>query len=758
MKIITFYLTPIFLSFLLCLSINLAHSQQYNGKGANTPFKTLEAEDGTISGGATIRRMTSYPTFHTPEIEASGRAFAELKNIGSAISWVNNTGINSNTIVVRSCLPDSPTGGGIDATLNLYVDGVFRQSLELTSKYAWVYGGWTNNTPGPDPRRFYDEFRFFIQGSPIANGSTITLKKDADNIASFYYIDLIDLEEVGPPLTQPENSLSIIDFGATPNDGTDDTKAFNDCIAKCQLFKMTMWIPAGVFHTKGIIKARGITIAGAGMWHTTHYRIIDPAVNYRHKFELTDCNVKDLYMFAPATGRELSAGKDYGMTMNGEKGWIVENVWANNVSVGFWMSGINGIIRNCRSSSSWGDGINMNNASQFVPTAIGKNFICENNFLRGNQDDGIALNAQNGTGTEHNMEEIKIQNNTSICTIWANGLRIAGGKGTLVKDNYITDAADNNGIKLAIFGELGNPLESIDVIGNVIIRGTGLRKIGGGNGGIHITSSAKNVYLKDNIVIDSEVGFLIERCDVMVDNNTVINPNYQGFKIVSSAIGTAKIVNNKVTGLANNQKAFEDLSGKDFTVTLMAGNSWQTTPVELINYYAKKSNNQASIYWTTLTEKNNSHFTIERSSNGKHFNKLGKVTGLLNSTNVQQYEFSDKNPFTGTNYYRLIQYDLNGDSTDYGIKTVKFTLNEAENTSIYPNPSQGKFTISFKDSNYSEQINIVIQDITGKDIYNQLHTVQDGKVNINIHIPSGYYTLKATNNITGYITKKVLIQ
>jgi hypothetical protein len=107
--------------------------------GAITPFTTVEAESGTLGGGATIRAFTPgspVPTGRTMELEASGMALVELNATGQSVSWVNPVA-NANAIVIRASMPDAPGGGGITATLNLYVDGVFRQAITLSSKQSW---------------------------------------------------------------------------------------------------------------------------------------------------------------------------------------------------------------------------------------------------------------------------------------------------------------------------------------------------------------------------------------------------------------------------------------------------------------------------------------------------------------------------------------------------------------------------------------------------------------------------------------------
>jgi hypothetical protein len=74
----------------------------------------------------------------------------------------------------RAGIPDAPSGGGIIATLDLYVDGVYCQTLNLNSKQTWIYEG-TNynnsddqNPADGDPRDFWDESHAFVTGAPIA--------------------------------------------------------------------------------------------------------------------------------------------------------------------------------------------------------------------------------------------------------------------------------------------------------------------------------------------------------------------------------------------------------------------------------------------------------------------------------------------------------------------------------------------------------------------------------------------------------------
>ena len=194
--------------------------------GATTPFTSQEAEAGTLGGGAATRSLTGAPTtqYSSPELEASGHAFVQLTASGQSVQWTNNTGHPISAINVRASIPDAASGGGTTATLDLYVDGTFRQPLNLNSKQTWLYEGavYNGNDQHPasgSPRVFFDEAHTVVNGAPIAVGSTFSLRKDAANSAAFYYVDVVDVENPPAPLPQPANSISITDCGAVPGGG-----------------------------------------------------------------------------------------------------------------------------------------------------------------------------------------------------------------------------------------------------------------------------------------------------------------------------------------------------------------------------------------------------------------------------------------------------------------------------------------------------------------------------------------------------------
>lgn len=106
--------------------------------------------------------------------------------------------------------------------------------------------------------------------------------------------------------------------------------------------------------------------------------------------------------------------------------------------------------------------------------------------------------------------------------------------------------------------------------------------------------------------------------------------------------------------------------------------------VELINFdavYTKEKN--VLLAWQTMSEKNNSHFLIERSMDAVNFIVVGHVLGHGNSVAGISYQTHDEYPLSGTSYYRLKQVDFDG---HYEYSEIRVVSTDESNVSLYPNP------------------------------------------------------------------------
>ena len=117
-------------------------------------------------------------------------------------------------------------------------------------------------------------------------------------------------------------------------------------------------------------------------------------------------------------------------------------------------------------------------------------------------------------------------------------------------------------------------------------------------------------------------------------------------------------------------------------------------PVEYLYFSAEKYNSEtdAILKWATAQEINNEGFTIQRSVNNQDWDDLGFVKGT-NENLGQSYEFIDKNPFTGDNYYRLKQMDFDG-TFEFSKVCVLYFEAKRNTVQVFPNPSRGSIAIS----------------------------------------------------------------
>ena len=610
--------------------------------GALNYLHNFEAEAGTLGGGATIHAFTpgsTVPGGPTMELEASGMAYVWLTNFNDSVSWANPVDGRFNTIVVRNCIPDAPGGGGITATINMYVDGVFRQGITLSSKQSWNYrNNPTNTTPddptgGGTPWHFYNEDRAFITGAPVAAGGIITVQKDAANTAAFYDIDCVDLENVPPAKTQTTNSLCITNapYKADPTFTTDSTTAIKNCINDARSQGRSVWIPPGKFMVNNLasggLNIAGVTVEGTGAWYSTIYKNIPPSVVGSWPCDVqvgANSVLRDVFIDSNSTYRG-QVGESSGVTSSGTN-WLVQRIWVQHCDAQ-WMSGSFGTIQDSRVADSWADGINLNNGNTPNSSKLGISLTTSNCFVRGSGDDGLTTYSDSGaSGINPQMQNTTIINNTSIATYWANGLRIAGGTNVTVQGNLIDSVSANSGMEVSVFGNTGRPLDSALVSGNVIIRGGGWN---GSQNGMHVGSPSSTSYFSNaytSAIISNNIIRLALRDGLRIDTvhetltvsgNTIDHPAQIGVHIQSGVTGTGFFEHNLVTNLNVGRPAFQNDSSSTFTATLVS-NSWQLTPSDLLSQGQPAiADSTQTANWTTNA--NDGNLTTRWAANNNQF-------------------------------------------------------------------------------------------------------------------------------------------
>lgn len=381
------------------------------------------------------------------EAESSGRRHVVLSATGDFVEFTMTR--PANALVIRYALPDGPRGGGRSATLSVLVNGRFLRKAGLTSKLSHVYGDypWSNAPSAGQGRNFFDEVQFLVPG--LKRGDVVRLEKRADDAAPWYGIDFLEAEQVPPPRKRPWNSLSLEDFGAKPDDAIDDAPAFLACLQAAKNQGLPVWIPPGTFRLDGgRIPIGGVTVLGAGMWHSK-------LTGSSPMFEGTGerLQMADLAIFGEVDHRNNEA-PDNAFNGNFGDGTVLRNLWIEHVKCGVWtLRGTRNMrIEDSRIRNTMADGVNFCDGTE-LSTVSG----CH---LRNTGDDALATWSPSGAWSSGRPCVGNRFLNNRIEFPWlANGIGIYGGRDHVVAGNTVTGTVLSGGGLLISSGHGALPFE-----------------------------------------------------------------------------------------------------------------------------------------------------------------------------------------------------------------------------------------------------------------------------------------------------------
>lgn len=164
-----------------------------------------------------------------------------------------------------------------------------------------------------------------------------------------------------------------------------------------------------------------------------------------------------------------------------------------------------------------------------------------------------------------------------------------------------------------------------------------------------------------------------------------------------------------------------------------------TLPVSLSKFVAAKSSRGVELKWTTVSELNSRGFEIQRNtSNG--FVTIGFVSSNGNSSQTNEYSFTDASPLKGKNFYRLKQIDINNNSTYSSTRMIDMVKSK-QDLQLYPNPSSKLITVT----NITAGSRLSIFNSNGQPVINKTATSAQEDISIE-KIPTGVYILQVTEN------------
>lgn len=515
---------------------NTSTQSLFVGRGANMPYDYYEAEDGVTGGGATV--LSPNRTIGDLAGEASGRRAVTLNSNGSFVEWT--TRAPTNTLVARFSIPD-----GTNSTLNIYVDGQFHKAINLTSKYAWLYGdeAGPGNSPGGPPRHIYDEANVMLD-TTVQQGHKIRLQKDSGNSGTFA-IDFVNLEQV-TPIANPDPAHYAVPAGFTQQDVQN---ALDRVRQDANL--VGVYLPPGEYQTssKFQVYLKAVRVIGAGPWYT---RFVAPStqentdVGFRMESSANGSVFSGFAYFGNYTSRIDGPGKVF--DFSGVANTTIENIWAEHMVCLYWGANTDGMtLRNNRIRDTFADGINMTNGSS--------GNLVSNNESRATGDDSFALfNAQDGGGGE--VTGNTFENLTSLLTWRAAGFAVYGGYNNVFRNLLVADTLVYSGITISSL-DFGIPMNGFGASPPTRFENVSVIRAGGHFWGAQ-TFPGIWVYSATKIFQG-----------IRVSDVDIVDPTYSGIMFQTDYVGGQPLfpvadtvfTNVSISGARKSGDAFNDKSG-----------------------------------------------------------------------------------------------------------------------------------------------------------------------------------------------------
>ena len=622
--------------------------KEYNtdAYGAKMPYTTHEAENATIENGATIQQSTD---MESTAVEATNQTYVELPKKDAAVTF--NVTEPANALNVRYTIPDGASG-----QLDVQVNGSSVGNLDLSSHSAWQYlkgdHEYDQVVDGSSARFRFDETRLLLKDIQLKSGDKISLvKKKDDNVP--YGIDFIELEQAPAPVAQGENSISIVDKGASANDDSDDTAALLAAVEEAKASGKSVYIPEGRFNfDKQVnIEADNLKISGAGVWHTQLHFTSDKryggGIVFGHNSN--GIELSNLYMDSNLTSRYNEDAQYKAISGTLGKDSKIHDIWVQHFEVGMWIGDYDQtgnmkytdglVIENARIRNNLADGINFAQGT--------KNSTVKNSNIRGNGDDGLAIWSSISDGTNAAAEENNKFLNNTIESGWrAAGIGIFGGKGHEISGNLIKDVFAGAGIRVnTVFAGHNFDLNDsgIKIHDNTILRsGTTNDLYNLHRGAIdfqQVRGTIKNVDIYDNKLLNTLAEPVITKNfemgdngngEIRLSNNTIDNKAtiVGAVLTVSPTKPEPKPVNNPVSETSASETAKSEAG----STTPVSEASASEVVSETSASETPKSEADSS---TPVSEASNSEVVSETSASETSKSEAGSSTPVSEASNSE---------------------------------------------------------------------------------------------------------------------------
>lgn len=296
-------------------------------------------------------------------------------------------------------------------------------------------------------------------------------------------------------------------------------------------------------------------------------------------------------------------------------------------------------------------------------------------------------------------------------------------------------------------------------------------------------NNTKSTTINDTLIVEGDMIFENKAIDLIVPSGGVliVLGKFEADNKIDVTNGGIFVVKGDMIFKNNDQDNFDGAEGELFVLGQVRNNAdairadqgsdallndypdifnfvYGTTtilPVTLISFTSKIVSEGIELKWSTASEANFDFFTLERSTNLKHFSPLTTIEGIGNSSSIQSYDFLDITAQNGWNYYRLKATDFDCSEEYHDIISIFYQSGYIVDFGISPNPlSHRTFRLNCPVSKDASGVLMII-NATGREVYKSSIKF-DGLYEFDKNLDSGVYTAVAELEGQRFFTKLII--
>lgn len=251
------------------------------------------------------------------------------------------------------------------------------------------------------------------------------------------------------------------------------------------------------------------------------------------------------------------------------------------------------------------------------------------------------------------------------------------------------------------------------------------------------------------VVINSQTGYAAYRIGVRTSTNDF-----------DSIYKTTSLSTTLLIPVSSSGRFYISVAGLDaYDVTTFFGtennipSSASTLAVNYVAFDVSKKNNTSELKFTIGQPISGSVFNIERSTDGRNFQTIGKFNSIAV---VIQYSFIDSFPIMNSfNYYRIREVDRSNKTTYSSIRNVRYIADDL--IKVFPVPSYNTVTVMFTDVLQQKPTTLILYTDMGQMVYTKNLYRTTGKEVIDVsEFKNGNYVINIVTQ-NGTVNKPIQV-